>query len=68
MMSESSLGSNYMNSTALVLRLALSWAALLVHSALIALMLMGHPERAADPDLNNTDGLEIMKQLVLQLV
>lgn len=30
--------------------------------------LMPHPERAADPDLNNTDGLEIMKQLVLQLV
>jgi phosphoribosylformylglycinamidine synthase len=29
--------------------------------------LMPHPERAADPDLNNTDGLEIMKQLILEL-
>jgi phosphoribosylformylglycinamidine synthase len=29
--------------------------------------LMPHPERAADPDLNNTDGLEIMKQLILQI-
>ncbi len=29
--------------------------------------MMPHPERAADPDLNNTDGLEIMKQLILQL-
>jgi phosphoribosylformylglycinamidine (FGAM) synthase-like amidotransferase family enzyme len=28
---------------------------------------MPHPERAADPDLNNTDGLEIMKQLILEL-
>jgi phosphoribosylformylglycinamidine (FGAM) synthase-like amidotransferase family enzyme len=28
---------------------------------------MPHPERAADPDLNNTDGLEIMKQLILQM-
>jgi phosphoribosylformylglycinamidine synthase len=30
--------------------------------------LMPHPERAADPDLNNTDGLEIMRQLILQTV
>lgn len=30
--------------------------------------MMPHPERAADPDLNNTDGLEIMKQLILQTV
>ncbi|MEY4987572.1 MAG: Phosphoribosylformylglycinamidine synthase [Bacteroidota bacterium] len=29
--------------------------------------LMPHPERAADPDLSNTDGLEIMKQLILEL-
>jgi phosphoribosylformylglycinamidine synthase len=30
--------------------------------------LMPHPERAADPDLNNTDGLEIMRQLILETV
>jgi phosphoribosylformylglycinamidine (FGAM) synthase-like amidotransferase family enzyme len=29
---------------------------------------MPHPERAADPDLNNTDGLEIMRQLILETV
>jgi len=25
---------------------------------------MPHPERAADPDLANTDGLEILRQLI----
>jgi phosphoribosylformylglycinamidine synthase len=30
--------------------------------------LMPHPERAADPDLNNTDGLEILRQLILETV
>lgn len=29
--------------------------------------LMPHPERAADPELNNTDGLEIMRQLILEM-
>ena len=30
--------------------------------------MMPHPERAADPDLNNIDGLEIMRQLIIELV